>query len=322
MDADVDACVSVDQDVLWQLTRLRKTRLLPGAATPADRSCLVPLGVLYDRQVYSVAWGSLGHILVASLPGHGADTILTSLVASLAARRPPEQVRLWMVASARALPAPLFELPHLSRVVDPLDASVLEVAVDDLRRELDRRAAQPGDADLLVVIPELGSLGEYAGRFALLAERALSLGVRLVVASSDPEQAIGDSLTPHLSTRMVLHMQSEEASVALLGVADAAFVSGGGRLLLRVDGREPVELYGYQVSNDHLERLVRVMRSAYPTPNGRPRRDSPDDEPPEPHTPAATRESDTAGPADSAPEWNALDVSEPAGVRNAGRAAR
>jgi len=29
--------------------------------------------------------------------------------------------------------------------------------------------------------------------------------------------------------------------------------------------REPVELYGYQVPTEHLERLVRVMRSAYPS---------------------------------------------------------
>jgi DNA-binding SARP family transcriptional activator len=60
-------------------------------------------------------------------------------------------------------------------------------------------------------------------------------------------------------------MQDEEASVALLGVRDAAYLGGGGRLLLRLDGREAVELYGYQVPSEHLERLVRVMRSAYPS---------------------------------------------------------
>ena len=69
---------------------------------------------------------------------------------------------------------------------------------------------------------------------------------------------------------MVLRMQHEEASVALLGVADAAFLGGGGRLLLRLDGREPVELYGYHVAPEHLERLVRVMRSAYASGSGSP----------------------------------------------------
>ena len=71
-----------------RLVRLRKTRLLPTADSLRDSPCLVPLGVLYDRQVYSAAWSSLGHVLVASLPGHGADTILTSVVATLTASSP------------------------------------------------------------------------------------------------------------------------------------------------------------------------------------------------------------------------------------------
>jgi two-component SAPR family response regulator len=140
------------------------------------------------------------------------------------------------------------------------------VSAEDLRAELDARAAHVTGSDLVVVVPELSSLGQHAARFALLASRGAGLGVRFVVGSSDPEQAVGDPLTTHFATRMVLRMQTEEASVALLGVADAAFLGGGGRLLLRVDGRQAVELYGYQVAAEHLERLVKVMRSAYSPP--------------------------------------------------------
>jgi DNA-binding SARP family transcriptional activator/LysM repeat protein len=265
LDAECEACVSADQDVLFRLVRLRKTRLLPSADAIQTTPCLVPLGVLYDRQTYAAAWDSVGHVLIASLPGHGADTILSSLVATLTSRRSPEQLHVWMLAPPRCLPAPLFELPHLIRNVDPSDAEVLGPAMDDLRVELDRRAHRTLPApDLLVVIPELASLGEHAATLALLAGRALDLGVRFAVASTDPDEAAASPLTPHFGTRMVLRMQTEEASVALLGVADAAFLGGGGRLLLRLDGREPVELYGYQVAPEHLERLVRVMRSAYP----------------------------------------------------------
>src|SRR5947209_8367615 len=119
-------------------------------------------------------------------------------------------------------------------------------------------------ADLVVVVPELTSLGEQASRFELLLGRAADLGVRLVAATTCPAEVAESPLVSQFTTRMVLRMQDEEASVALLGVADAAFLGGGGRLLLRLDGREPVELYGYQVPTEHLERLVRVMRSAYP----------------------------------------------------------
>jgi DNA-binding SARP family transcriptional activator/LysM repeat protein len=265
LEADVEACVSADQDVVLRLARLRKTRLLPTAQSLRSGPFLVPLGVLYDRQTYAATWASLGHVLIVSLPSHGADAILTSLVATLTSRRSPEQLRVWLLASPRSLPAPIFELPHLAHVVDPTDAAGLGIAIDQLRAELDRRAVRKQSVpDLVVAVPELASLGEHAADLALLAGRAAVLGVRFVVASTDPEEAEANPLTSCFGTRMVMHMQAEEASVALLGVVDAAFLAGGGRLLLRLDGREPVELYGYHVGAEHLERLVKVMRSAYP----------------------------------------------------------
>ena len=264
-DAEVEAVVTPDQDVCLRLTRLRRTRLLPPAESVDRGPCLIPLGVLYDRQMYAAAWNSLGHVLVVSLPGHGAETILTSLVATLTARRSPEQLRVWLIGSERALPAPILDLPHLVRVVDPADGPALDRAAEDLRLELDRRARDPRDGDLVVVIPELTAVGEHAAALALLAPHAAELGVRILAASSDPEPLIGKPLTAQFSTRMVLRMQSEETSVALLGSGDAATIGGGGRLLLRLEGRETVELYGYHVAPEHLERLVRVMRSGYPS---------------------------------------------------------
>jgi two-component SAPR family response regulator len=267
LEADVEACVSADQDVVLRLARLRKTRLLPTAESLHTSPFLVPLGVLYDRQTFAATWASLGHVLIVSLPGHGADAILTSLVATLTSRRSPEQLQVWLLATPRSLPAPIFELPHLARVVDPTDGDDLGKAVDELRVELDRRAARKQPApDLVVAVSELSSLGEHAASLALLAGRAADMGVRFAVASADAEEAVGNALTPCFTTRMVMQVQAEEASVALLGVVDAAFLAGGGRLLLRLDGREPVELYGYHVGAEHLERLVKVMRSAYPTP--------------------------------------------------------
>ena len=110
LDVDVEAWISTDQDVVLRLVKLRKTRGLPVAdGSSIDTACLIPLGVLYDRQVFSAALNSLGHVLVASLPGHGADTILSSLLATLTARRSPQQLRVWLIAHPRALPAPLFD---------------------------------------------------------------------------------------------------------------------------------------------------------------------------------------------------------------------
>jgi nucleoid-associated protein YgaU/DNA-binding SARP family transcriptional activator len=291
LNAEAEAWITADQDVALRLTRLRKTRLLPGPDAPTvEPACLVPLGVLYDRQVYAATWTSLGHVLIASLPGHGADTILTSQVATLTARRSPEQLQVWLIARPRALPAPIFDLPHLARAVDPTDEAALTLAIDDLRAVLDRRSS--ADPELVVVIPELTDLGEHAARLELLVSGGSRLGVRFIAATTCPQEAMQSPLAGHFGTRMVLRMHDEETSVAVLGVADAAFLGGGGRLFVRLDGREPVELYGYQVAAEHLERLVRVMRSAYPS------RPSSPPEPP-PSTPASEPEPPTPRPAES-----------------------
>jgi DNA-binding SARP family transcriptional activator len=263
LQAECTAWISTDQDVQVHLTPQRNTRPLPPANPPASVPWLVPLGVLYDRQVFSAAWSAVGHLLVVSLPGHGAQTIVTSLLATLTARRSPDELRLWLVGRARTLPPAVADLPHLDVIIDPDADDALAGLVARLRSELAQRALGGTWPELVVVVPELANLGDWATELQVLVGGAANEGVRVLAGSSDPAAAAASPLLPSFLTRMVLHLEEEEHSVALLGVADAAFLGGGGRLLLRIDGREPIELYGYQVAPEHLARLVRVMRSAY-----------------------------------------------------------
>jgi DNA-binding SARP family transcriptional activator len=156
-------------------------------------------------------------------------------------------------------------LPHLDVIVDPDADDALAGLVARLRAELEQRALGGTWPELVIAAPELSSLAGCADELQLLLAGAAASGVRLVAGSTEPAATAVDPLLGSFTTRMVLHLEEEEQSVALLGVADAAFLGGGGRLLVRVDGREPVEMYGYQVPPEHLERLVRVMRSAYPS---------------------------------------------------------
>jgi DNA-binding SARP family transcriptional activator/LysM repeat protein len=272
LHAEAEAWVSSDGDVQLHITGVRKSRLLPvdSSAQEAAVPDFVPFGVLYDHRVFSAAWPAVGHVLVVSLPGRGADMILTSLLATLTARRSPHELRVWLAARPRALPSPIDDLPHLDTVIDPDDAEELEGLIARLRAELDQRALGGAWPELLIVVPELTSLGDRAADLQLLASTAASSGVRLIAASAEPTAAAQCLLLPCFTTRMVLQMEAEETSVALLGTADAAYLGGGGRLQLRHDGREPVEMYGYQVAPENLERLVKSMRSAYlagpPTP--------------------------------------------------------
>src|SRR5262249_54935223 len=217
--AEAEAWVSADQDVQIRLSRLRKAHVLLPAIDPpgVEPAWLVPLGVLYDRQVFSAAWSAIGHVLVASSAGHGAETILTSLLATLTGRGSPEELRLWLVGHSRGLPPPFADLPHLDAVVNPDAEDALPGVVARLRSELEQRALGGAWPELVIVVPELTVLGERAAELQLLLGAAAACGVRLIAGTSDPIAATQSPLLSAITTRMVLHMAAEEASVALLG---------------------------------------------------------------------------------------------------------
>src|SRR5205823_1498015 len=130
-----------------------------GRAWPRQR--LVSLGLLSDRQKLLVNWDVLGHVLIVAPTGAGADVVLTSLLVSLAAARPPSELGVVLIAAPRSLPEELGTLPHLVRPpVDPADPAALAQTLAEVRTEVERRAsASAADRrELLVVIGELGDL--------------------------------------------------------------------------------------------------------------------------------------------------------------------
>jgi hypothetical protein len=305
-----EAVLSADHDILLKLTGVRKLRLLgSGVGSSHAVPWLTELGVLYSRQILFVDWRALHHALVAGLQGQGAETILTSLLATLTARQRPSDLRLWMIAPPRLLPAPLARLPHLVRPpAVPDDGAGVTAIIDAVRVQLEARLAAPPETvrhapELALVVGELADLDPHAEALHLIGSHGPSYGVRLLAATSAPE-GLHSPLLPHFTTRLVLQTQDEEASMAVLGSSDAAFLGGGGRLLLRLDAREPVELYGYRVALEHLERLVRVMREAYA-----PEFDTRPSTPPEPDGASATDTSAATGTADSVPGFTRIGAS-------------
>ena len=100
--------------------------------------------VLTDRRELWVDPTLGGHILVASLPGAGADVVLTSLVAALAARRTSSQLKVWTVAGHGQLPIVLDGLPHQVKPrADSHNPMETESALRDVRAELIRRMQRP-----------------------------------------------------------------------------------------------------------------------------------------------------------------------------------
>jgi hypothetical protein len=89
-------------------------------------------------------------------------------------------------------------------------------------------------------------------------------GIRLLAAS----ERTGEDLVrrcPALSafgTRLVLQATDEDESMAVLGASGAEYLAASGQLLVRLEGRVPMQAYGFRVHPDQLARLVEVTRDA------------------------------------------------------------
>lgn len=271
-----EAWRTADHDVLVRVSGLRLAGLTPPATgRPADAPILLPIGVLPGRETLYANWNELGHVLVAGLPGGGAEIVLTSLIGALTARCRPDEVCVMTIASRRTLPSAIFDLPHQSRgPIDPADEHAVREVLQELRSELDRRMRSLGhdtsgeepDAakrpEIVVVLGEVADLAGDVTTLELLGVHGAAHGIHLLAASIRPE-ALGEEFLAHFTTRVALQSLDEDASIRLIGRPDAADLGGGGDLLVRIDGRIPLRARGFRLSPEHLDRLVKVMREAY-----------------------------------------------------------
>jgi hypothetical protein len=272
---DVEGLVSHEGDVLVRLTGVRQAvrgRLIEVAAGAGEAApevwpapTLVPLGLLADRQTLLANWDGLNHVLVAAPLGQGADAVLVALLASLAAERPPSDLGMVTIAAPRTLPEEVGVLPHqLVPLVDPQQPHDVLEALEQVRAELGRRvvAGASNEPDLVLVVRELADLApEALGVLGPILADGPRYRVRVLAASERPgaELAQACPVLGELATRLVLHAADEDESVALLGMPGAEELGAGGQLLLRLEGRLPIQAHGFRVAPNHLARLVTLM---------------------------------------------------------------
>ena len=273
---DVDGQADQNGDVLVRVTwhprrplpehlfdRLDPSRSVLASVWPTP--ALVPALVLHDRQDMAINWHTVRNVLIASPTGRGADAPLTALVAALASVRAPEDLGLVVVAAQHTLPKEIGLLPHgLQNVVDPGDPPSVLRALERIQCEVDRRRRAPdvAEADLVLVIRELGEL-EPDAQLVLgsIAAAGPDHGVELLAASDRPVAELLSRCPSldHIGTRLVLQTAGEEESVALLGIPGAEYLGAGGSALLRLEGRLPVPGWAYRLPADRLGRLVHMM---------------------------------------------------------------
>jgi len=253
---------------------------------PEPAPLMIALAALPNGATLFANYDVLGHLLIAGAPGDGADVVLTALVAELAARHAPDELRLHALAARRALPGDLLALPHWDGArVDPADAAGVATLLAGLQRELDERrrdAVAPEDASDAVPTRPLIALvlGELDGvddrgltTLAQLGQDGPAHGIRLIAATTRPA-AVREELLGYFATRAVLRLPDTAQSVRLIGSPDATTLGGGGHLLLRLAGEpprpvagvEPGALRGLRIAAEDLVALARDMRDHYGSP--------------------------------------------------------
>jgi nucleoid-associated protein YgaU/DNA-binding SARP family transcriptional activator len=259
-----------DGAVAWSLTGLKLATLLPAPRAGAEVPLLLPLGQAPGAATVYADWGTLGHVLVAGLPGGGGEAVLTSLVVALATQRRPEAVRLWGLGDGRSLPWLAAGLPHLAGTVRTDAEAAVAGLLERLRAATERRllAVGPGrpwrataeEPELVLVAGELADLPAGGTALEQLGTYGPSAGVRILAATTRLP-GIEEGVLAHFATRIGLQAMDDAESVRLLGVPEAADLAGG-ELLVRTGWRTPLRLRGFRVPDERLEELGRLMRDA------------------------------------------------------------
>src|SRR5581483_555895 len=150
----------------------------------------------------------LGHVLIAGLPGGGAEVALTGLVAALACRKRPADLQLLTIGSHRVLPAAFGQLPHQRfGLLESSDERLAE-ALDWLRGELHERRISAGRLETPnPARPEIALVE------SILAEGA-TYGLRVIAATQRSED-IPEELLTQFDTRAALQMLDEDHSIRL-----------------------------------------------------------------------------------------------------------
>jgi DNA segregation ATPase FtsK/SpoIIIE, S-DNA-T family len=247
---DVTALLDLGDPAALEVARLWRDR--------GDRAFLrAPIGVddlgqpvvLDLKEAAQLGMGP--HGLCVGATGSGKSELLRTLVLSLAAAHPPEQLAMVLIDyKGGATFAPAARLPHVAGVITNLedDAGMVERAYSSLDGEVKRRQQVLRDAGnvaniadyaalreqrphllplpyLLVIIDEFGELltarPDFIELFLTIGRIGRSIGVHLLLSSQRVESGKLKGLDAYLSYRLGLRTFSESESRAVLETPDA-----------------------------------------------------------------------------------------------------
>ena len=203
------------------------------------------------------------HVLIGGTTGSGKSELLRTVVASLAAAHPPEDVAVVLIDyKGGSAFAGLEDLPHIVGVVTDLDTALTARALTSLKAEVRRREALfagcgssdivgyrsqcrrsssdlPHLARLVIVVDEFRALADELPDFVTglvrIAAVGRSLGIHLVLATQRPAGVVTADMRANLGLRIALRVSDRNDSRDVIESDGAAQLptSVPGRALVR-----------------------------------------------------------------------------------------
>ncbi len=221
---------------------------VPAGAPP---SAVLGLVDIPERQRQEVllwdASAGNGNLLIVGAPRSGTSTAAGTLLASLAQRHPPNEVRVACIDAGGGLLSELSALPHVAAVVTPSDTDLLRKVLATVTATIDaREAAHPSPPDppqhLVLIIDgwagvldtctdvgsDVGSVVEH------IARRGPRHGVHVVLTATAPGE-VSSRVAARFGTRIELRLTDPfDSTIDRQGAKDIptdspgrALVSGG-----------------------------------------------------------------------------------------------
>lgn len=211
------------------------------------------------------------HALVTGMTGSGKSELLVTWILAMCKNYSPEELQFLLVdfkggSAFNSVSA----LPHLSSLVTDLDQNETQRVIKSLRAEILRREEALADlgarnideaanrlARLVVIVDEYAALinsdADFTKVFADLAARGRSLGIHLILGSQRASGVFNDAILANCPLRLSLRVNDEQDSKIMLGVPDAALLSGAkeqrGIALLLSPEQGKAELFRVALSN-------------------------------------------------------------------------
>lgn len=247
----------------------------------------VCVGLTTSGTPYSINLLNCHHLLIGGTTGSGKSVFLKSLIACLALKHSPRDLRI-VIVDTKSLDFGVFaKLPHCDPpghvITDPVIARRL---INGLTEEMERRKSIIKDKALtlehynrsvpdeeripyiVVVIDEYADLvaqmdkderNDFEKNMCRIAQVARALGIRLVLATQRPDvTVVTPVLRANFPARIAFSVVDSHNSNIIIETSGAEDLLGKGDMLFSPDGRSPIRLQGLWLPESEIFRIIEL----------------------------------------------------------------